>query len=137
MEVSGGCYCGEVRYQVSGPVLGKGMCLCRECQHVSAGGGTFAMVVAEQSFRYTQGTPRQFARSDLEAPATRDFCGTCGTHLVTHSTRAPKALIVKAGTLDDPSVYGLPDRAIYVGEKQVYHVVPEGVAISEGPAPRR
>jgi hypothetical protein len=33
-------------------------------------------------FRYTKGTPKQFKRSDLEQPVTREFCAECGTHLV-------------------------------------------------------
>jgi len=29
-------------------------------------------------FTYVQGTPKQFRRSDLDSPVTREFCGECG-----------------------------------------------------------
>jgi hypothetical protein len=51
-------------------------------------------------FRYTKGEPSQFKRDDLERAVTREFCGDCGT-------RRPglNAIVLKAGTLDDPTQY--------------------------------
>lgn len=128
MEFSGGCYCGEIRYSVVGDIGGKAMCFCRECQKIAGGGPNVALTVPEAGFAYTQGTPRRFARADLEAPATREFCGTCGTHLTTRSPRVKGQVIVKVGSLDDPAgVYGMPQVAVYAGEKHAWHCIPEGV----------
>ena len=112
--------------------MAKGMCFCRECQHVSGAGPVVIMTVAETSFTYTRGAPRIFARPDLEAPVAREFCADCGTHLVSRSPRMPGAALVKVGTLDDPSIYGMPYVAIYTGEKQCFHVAPAGVRSFEG-----
>ncbi|MCK9543833.1 MAG: GFA family protein [Novosphingobium sp.] len=131
MEMEGGCYCGKVRYRTSGPVLGSGLCFCRECQHVSGGGGTVAMIVPESGFAYTSGQPATFARPDLDVPAAREFCPTCGTQLATRSPRAAGNVIIKAGTLDDPAVLGQVQAASYVSEMQVYHAVPGGVPTFE------
>lgn len=131
MELEGGCYCGKVRYRTSGPIGGTGICLCRECQHVSGGGGTIAMVVPEDSFAYTAGEPARFARPDLDQPASREFCRDCGTQLATRSPRSPGHVIIKAGTLDDPSVIGQVGSVIYTSEKQVYHAIPDGVPVFE------
>jgi hypothetical protein len=113
------------------PRFGRGqdraICLCRERQQIAGGGPNFAMTVDANGFAYTQGAPRVFARSDLEAPAWREFCGTCGTHITTRSPRSPD-LVVKVGSLDDPAVYGMPTVAVYTSESQPYHCVPEGVA---------
>ena len=81
------------------------------------------------------GTPRTFTRSDLESPVTREFCENCGTHLV---TRRPDLafVILKVGTLDDPSLFGLPQMAIYTLDKQPFHLIPEGVPAFEREPPR-
>jgi len=41
------------------------------------------------------------------------------------------ALIIKVGTLDDPSVYGGPQMAIFMIDKQSFHHVPEGIPTFE------
>jgi hypothetical protein len=58
------------------------------------------MLMPPEGFRYVSGTPKAFARSDLEQPVTREFCETCGTHI---ATRRPglNAVILKVGTLDE------------------------------------
>jgi hypothetical protein len=90
----------------------------------------------QDGFRYTKGTPKQFKRSDLENPVTREFCGECGTHLVTRRPGLPAA-ILKVGTLDDPTLYGTPAMAIYTVDKQPFHVIAEGMPSFERLPPRR
>jgi len=84
------------------------------------------MLMPPDGFSYTKGTPKQFARNDLERPVTREFCGECGTHL---ATRRPglAAVILKIGTLDDPSLFGGPQMAIYTVDKQPFHHIAEGL----------
>lgn len=127
MDIQGGCYCGAIRYVATGEPISRGMCFCRECQHVASAGPNVVLAMPAAGFRYTMGEPARFARSDLAAPATREFCPTCGTQLLTLSPRAVGAVLIKAGTLDDPSLVGMPQFAIHTAEKQPYHVVPEGV----------
>jgi hypothetical protein len=88
------------------------------------------MLMPPEGFRYTRGTPRQFARSDIERAVTREFCADCGTHLI---TRRPglSAVILKVGTLDDPSVFGSPKMAIYTIDKQAFHQIPDGLPAFE------
>ena len=128
MEVTGGCYCGGLRYVAKGEPLAKAMCFCRECRHLAGGGANVILSMPLDGFSYTQGEPSQFARDDLENPVTRDFCGNCGTPILSRSPRMPKAVLIKAGSLDDQDAYGMPHAAVYCCEKQPYHVVPEGVA---------
>src|SRR5262249_45721040 len=91
--------------------------------------------VAPQGFRYTSGEPRKFSRSDLESPVTREFCGDCGTHPLTRRPGLP-LIILKVGTLDDPSLFGAPQMAIYTVDKQPFHIVPEGLPTFERLPPR-
>ena len=107
MKLEGGCYCGKVRYAIEGEPRLRAQCHCRECQYFSGGAPNMFLLVPPDGFSYTRGTPRRFARSDLERPVTREFCAECGTHL---TTRRPglAAVILKAGTLDDPGLYRPP-----------------------------
>jgi hypothetical protein len=128
MAFSGGCYCGDLRYEVTSEVAMRAMCLCRECQRISGGGPNFSLTVPEEAFAYTSGIPRIFARNDIDRPVGREFCGTCGTHVAVRSSRVAGHVIVKAGSLDDPAVYAMPAAAVYVSEAQPYHCIPDGVA---------
>jgi hypothetical protein len=131
MELQGGCYCGGLRYQAKGDPLFKGQCHCRECQYISGGHPNAVMAMPEAGFSYTKGSPKQFRRSDLEKPVTREFCPACGTHILAKSPAVPGALILKVGTLDDPSVFGGPQMVIFTIDKQSFHHIPEGVPTFE------
>ncbi len=39
--------------------------------------------------------------------------------------------MLKVGTLDDPSVFGMPQMAIFTIDQQSFHQVPEGVTVFE------
>lgn len=127
MKLEGGCYCGALRYKAEGDPLFKGQCHCRECQYISGGSVNVTMAMPEAGFSYTKGSPRQFKRTDLDNPVIREFCAECGTHTVSRAPGMP-AVMLKVGTLDDPSAFGGPQIAIYLCDKQSFHQVPEGVA---------
>ena len=130
MKLEGGCYCGALRYAAEGEPRLKAQCHCRECQYISGGAPNMFMLMPENGFRYTKGAPKQFTRSDIENAVTREFCETCGTHVV---TRRPGlgAVVLKVGTLDDPKMFGVPLMAIFTVDKQPFHLVPEGIPAFE------
>lgn len=127
VTLSGGCYCGALRFEVDGPVLMRGLCLCRTCQTLSGGGGNLFMGLRGDGFRYTKGEPHRFARGDIADAPTREFCAECGTHIAARSPKAPGGVIVKVGTLDDPSRFEGPSIVVWVEERQAFHVLPPGV----------
>ena len=131
MEIEGGCYCGAVRYRAEGEAMLRGQCHCRECQYITGGAPNVVLGMPEAGFAFTKGKPRPFARADLETPVTREFCGTCGTHLLTRAPGLPGAVLLKVGPLDDPGVFDGPQMAIYHAEAQPFHSVPEGCAVFE------
>ena len=124
MKLEGGCYCGLLRYVAEGEPMMKAQCHCRECQYISGGAPQMFLLMPAAGFSYSQGTPKLFSRSDLEHPVTREFCAECGTHLI---TRRPGllAVILKVGTLDDPSLFGAPQMAIFTIDKQAFHHIPD------------
>ena len=130
MKLEGGCYCGKVRYVAEGEPMMKAQCHCRECQYITGGATNMFLLMPVGGFKYTKEAPKQFSRSDLDKPVTREFCAECGTHVVTRPRGLP-AVVVKVGTLDDPSLFGGPQMAIYTIDKQPYHHVPEGMPAFE------
>jgi hypothetical protein len=125
MKLEGGCYCKEVRYESTGDAVMKGQCFCRECQYITGGDSVLIMGVPEDGFKVTKGKLKGFKRADLERGVTREFCPNCGTHITTRAM--PGLVMIKIGSLDDPSVFGGPEMAIFTCDKQSYHRVPEGI----------
>lgn len=130
MKLEGGCYCGDVRYAAEGEPMLRAQCHCRECQYLSGGAPNLFMLMPPAGFAYVKGAPRTFARDDLDAPVTREFCGRCGTHL---TTRRPglDAVILKIGTLDEPARFRGPKMAIFTVDKPDFHHLPDGLPAFE------
>ena len=136
MILNGGCYCGDVRYVAEGTPMMKAQCHCRECQYISGGAPNMFMLMPIEGFRYVAGTPKTFTRSDLAAPVTREFCASCGTHLITRRPGLP-AIILKVGTLDEPALFGAPKMAIYTVDQQPFHHIADGLPAFERLPPQR
>jgi len=131
MRVEGGCYCGELRYQAEGDPALQVQCFCRECQHVTGGDSALLMGMPEAGFSYTQGTPRAYQRSDLEAPVIREFCPNCGTHLSSKAPGMAGVVLIKVESLDDLSAFRGPQVAIFTCDSQSYHRLPSEIPTFE------
>lgn len=127
MELTGGCYCGKIRYAAKGDPILRAQCYCRACQHIAGGGPQYFLLMPREGLAYTQGTPKTFARPDLPSPVTRAFCPDCGTHLITERPDMPHAVVLKIGTLDDPTAYKGAKMAIFCEDRQPFHRIPEGL----------
>lgn len=129
--MKGRCYCGAVQFEITQEPDARGQCHCRECQYISGGGPNFFMLVPDAGYVITKGTPKNFTRSDIENPRTRQFCPDCGTHLTT-LLPGRGLTVVKVGTLNDPAGdYGGPQMAIFMKDTQPFHTVAEGVPCYE------
>jgi len=136
MQLSGRCYCGALAYEIDGEVEAQFQCHCRECSYITGGNANIVMVFGENDFRYTKGAPAIFARRDLENPVKRHFCATCGTGIGSRSPSRPNSMIVKVGTLDDPSVFHAT-AAIFTCDKQAYQHIPDGVPAFDKRPPKK
>jgi hypothetical protein len=131
MKFEGGCYCGAVRYSAEGEPMMKAECFCRECQNITGGNSLLAMAMPAENFAITKGTVKGYKRADLENGVTREFCADCGTHLTTRAPGFEAGVILKVGTMDDPSLFGGAESANFACDKQEYHRLPDNMPVHQ------
>ncbi|SFU86243.1 GFA family protein [Pseudoduganella namucuonensis] len=96
---TGGCFCGDLRYEADGAVSHRTNCHCTMCRRVAGAPCVAWFTVARAGFRYTRGAPTRFHSSP---GVTRCFCPRCGTHLSFEDHRAQGEIDVTTASLDDP-----------------------------------
>ena len=97
----GGCHCGRLRYEISGPLRDIAHCHCSICRRVSGGLVTTWITLPHSSFRWLAGTP---ARYDSSSSCARYFCADCGAHLALITHLSPESIDVTIATLDHPEL---------------------------------
>ena len=116
--LSGGCACGAVRYECTGEPLFSLNCHCRDCQRET--GSAFAPILAvlKSAFTLTQGIAKYFElTADSGQKTRRAFCAECGSRLFGEPGSRPDLVMIRAGSLDDPSAFR-PSRDIYTVRAQ-------------------
>jgi len=116
-DITGGCLCGAVRYEVSGEPVRIVNCHCDDCR--KATGAAFATNVffKEDEITVVQGTPKAFRHTaDSGSTMTKEFCSNCGSQLFGQGSRGVGMKSIKAGSMDDPSGVA-PGLDIYIARK--------------------
>ena len=115
---TGGCACGAIRYECTAEPLMMFHCHCRDCQRATGGPYVSAVIVAADSFRLTQGTPRFHASESLAGGYhNRGFCENCGSPVMAKGDGPLSFVGVHAASLDDPSWFR-PKMYIFANDKQ-------------------
>jgi len=100
MPITGGCLCGAVRYEASGPPRDVQYCHCRMCQKNTGSAFSVAAGFRADGFRITRGDPTFYKSSDI---GERGFCADCGSPLVFRYFDPDHLYVwVSVGTLDNP-----------------------------------
>lgn len=95
----GGCLCGGVRFQASGPPKWTMWCHCHSCRkHSGAPVSAFASF-DDLEVAVTKGEITKFASSP---GVLRGFCSRCGSTLTCENHRAPGELHFHIGAFDEP-----------------------------------
>ena len=96
---SGGCQCGAVRYQVSGPLRDVVNCHCTECQRLNGNFGAHSKARTEH-LEITENSGLNWYH--INPAVRRGFCRQCGSSLFWEAMEQPWTGII-AGSLDDSS----------------------------------
>ncbi|HUP01848.1 MAG TPA: GFA family protein [Gemmatimonadota bacterium] len=102
--ITGGCLCGRVRYQVTGPFLRAGHCHCSRCRkHSGAAVSTQGRVLREH-FRLLSGNESLHVYRP-EGGAVKAFCGRCGSSLFGGAWPDGPEVSIRLGSVDgDPGI---------------------------------
>ncbi len=112
MVLTGGCLCGDIRYEISGNPVWIGNCHCRWCQRQSGAAFLTLALFRTDDVTWLNERPAVF-RSSPEVE--RGFCPICGSTL-TFARTIRDELSVTAGSLDNPDLIE-PTQQIFVQQK--------------------
>jgi len=124
---TGGCQCGNLRYEITGPAKAVVACHCTDCQRQSGSAFGMTLLVKESDFRLTRGEVKIYrSKSAAGREKIGAFCPDCGTRIY-HKPEWRKGFVsVKPGTLDDTG-WLRPDTHLWTRSKQSWVVIPDGV----------
>jgi hypothetical protein len=101
---TGGCFCGAIRYEVSGKAELQLFCFCADCRKLGGTDGYAGYMVPNENFRPTKGEPKQYRKVSSEGRTViRHFCAECGSQV--WGVTELGLTSVAAGTLDDPNLF--------------------------------
>lgn len=101
VEVSGGCLCGEVRYEIRGPLRNVINCHCSKCRRMHGHIAAYASVRRENLVLTKQNGLKWYRSLTDETPNVhRGFCKECGASLFWDPKGSGDSIAVSAGSLD-------------------------------------
>ena len=126
-EVTGGCQCGAVRYEIASSPVELYVCHCRECQKQSSSAFGISAFVRRADFRLTQGAVKSWTRpTDTGRRLRCVFCPDCGSRLWhERESEVLPFISVKGGSFDQPLDLGNAVH-IWISRRLEGVVVPEG-----------
>jgi hypothetical protein len=114
-ELTGGCMCGRVRYELKSNPFDSGWCHCRTCQLFSGSPAMAFASIPEGDFFWSQGEP-QVRWIESSTFGRRAFCSECGTPLQVVVDHQPETIDFPIVTLDEPDQVS-PEFHIFWGSK--------------------
>jgi hypothetical protein len=125
VRITGGCLCGDVRYEVTKAAIDSGYCHCKMCQRFSGAPIIAGATFPRDGVRFTKGAPAYYRSSPI---AERGFCARCGSSL----TYKPMArrwidwLFIFAGSFD-PGFEVLPEWHLGIESHVPWLTVPDAL----------
>ena len=122
-NVTGGCFCGAIRYTASGEPVLQLICYCKDCLATCGTAGYAGYMVKEKDFSVTKGKPISHTRSGQKGRSVhRHFCGECGSNLF--GVTELGLISVAAGSLDNPAIFQ-PTKKVFVSDAPHWANIPE------------
>jgi hypothetical protein len=98
--IHGGCLCGSVRYESTGPPYDITHCHCSDCRRSSGAPFVTWASFRRSGFRFTTGRPREMQW----AGRLRSFCAHCGTPLTFLAGAEVDEIDVTVCSFDEPAI---------------------------------
>ncbi|WP_300074476.1 GFA family protein [uncultured Ruegeria sp.] len=121
-SLEGGCFCGEVRYRITGVAVLQLMCFCRDCLSMTGTDGYAGYMIKSEDLQLLKGKPRTFEKTSKEGRIViKNFCGTCGSSLCGQTSFGLTS--IAAGSLDDPDQFK-PTKKVFVKDAPNWARIP-------------
>ena len=93
--------CNDVRYEISEPAIGTGLCHCRMCQRFTSAPFAAWAVFAPEAVQFTNTELKYYKSSPI---AERGFCPNCGSSIAMryYPQEPSDILAILVMTLDNP-----------------------------------
>ncbi len=131
--ISGGCQCGAVRYEISGPLENVAHCHCSMCRKLH--GALFASFGDTDRDRMTIRGEENLDSYESSPGLARRFCRFCGGQIAVVFDRAPNGMAVALGSLDpgqSPGHDPASERHIFWESKVPWYDPADGKATATG-----
>ncbi len=117
---TGGCLCGDVRFEVHDRLLDVVNCHCSKCRRFHGHVGAYTATDRENLVLVRSETLKWFRSTTDETPHVhRGFCGNCGSSLFWDPRGKPR-ISIAAGAMDAPT--GLATTGhVWVSQKGDYY----------------
>lgn len=104
--ITGGCLCGEIRYECQEEPSVAIICHCIDCQRFTGSAFAPELRFSKASFRIVSGTPSgHVVAAESGNSVERQFCSRCGASLFAVLDKYPDVISVHAGSLDDTTLF--------------------------------
>ncbi len=131
MAITGECFCGDIKYQISGTLHDARSCHCSRCRKVFSAQASAYALVKEGEFSWLAGEELLTTYLD-EHGFGFQFCSKCGSTLV--GVYQDKVHGVSLGCINgDPKIQ--LSRHIYVDSKASWELIADGIPQYKGAAP--
>src|SRR5690348_4877705 len=104
-KYTGGCLCGQIRYETDADPMVSAQCQCRDCQRRSGAGHSSFMVFPAAALKVTGPVTYHAVKADSGNMSRLGFCPECGSSVFGGSSGFPEMTGVMAGSLDDPGKF--------------------------------
>ena len=135
-QITGGCFCGAVRYEAAGLSSAVGYCHCETCRRTHSAPFMASALTPYDGFKWTKGAD-MVAFIESSPGKRRHFCPKCGTHMAALYP-GTKHAVLRVCSLDDgpPST---PVVHIWYSDKADWFELDECAALPRLPegAPKR
>lgn len=123
MTISGECFCGEIKYQIDGPLRDARSCHCSRCRKAFSSQASAYALVEPGHFKWVAG--EHLLTSYIgERGFGLQFCSKCGSTLC--GVHNDEVHGIALGCLNqDPNIDVV--RHIFVGSKASWEIIPDGV----------
>ena len=125
--VTGRCFCGEVRFSVTGPESFACFCYCESCQRAAGAPVVAWATYGRDAFRVTAG---EISWRESSRGVRRGHCAKCGSALTYENEQRPREIDIAINCLDSPATPS-PRAHIWTEDMQPWFEIGDNLPVYE------